>query len=77
MREPPSPYACSNSNKIRPGLKPERIFVSVFYRVLLDDLNDAACARIDQHDTVVHVGVTVTRHVVVGRNVIVGDATFR
>ena len=71
------PYACSNSNKIRPGLKPERIFVSVFYRVLLDDLNDAACARIDQHDTVVHVGVTVTRHVVVGWNVIVGDATFR
>ena len=43
---------------------------------LIDDLHDAACAWIDQHGVVVHIGVAIAGHVIIGRHVVIGDTLF-
>src|SRR5664279_1900221 len=43
---------------------------------LVDDLNDAARARINQHGMVVDVGVAVAGDVIIGRYVVISDADF-
>lgn len=44
---------------------------------LLDDLNDPAGARLDQHRTLVHDGVAVLARAVLGRDLVVLDALGR
>jgi hypothetical protein len=48
-------------------------FLLIINRDLVDDLHHASSAGLNKNRTVVHVGVPVTRHVVFGRHLIIGD----
>ena len=41
--------------------------------ILVDDLHHTSSAGLNKNRTVVHVGVPVTRHMVLGRHLIIGD----
>jgi hypothetical protein len=73
----PAGLNCSEPEGSSSCTQAQRALMSRFARVSVDDFNDAVRARIDQHGMLVHVSVAVTRHVVIGRNVVVGDPAFR